>query len=125
MSGAAMFMVYGGAPGVVAPSVSLTSSNAVAITLLLNNAGALSVDPNAGTWVTPATAVVAAYYEVKVDVTAGSFTSGSATGSFLSLGTSRSWTKSVVGSVTYTITIREIATGIVRYTSAGNIVTAT
>ena len=87
----------------------------------LNNDGSLTVSGSSGNWVTPATAGVAALYQVKVDVTLGSFSTGT-TGSYLDLSTTRTWTIVSAGdpeSVTFTVTIREKATGIVRRTQAG------
>lgn len=127
MSGAvaAMLAALNGAPGVVngAPS---GSSVAGAAGWSLENDGDYAVSNGAGVvngdWVTPSDTAVAAYYEVKVDPTAGAFSTGT-TGVYLSLGTTRSWTKNS-GSVTFTFTIREIATGIVRKTQAGLTLTA-
>lgn len=129
MSGAAAaFMVYGGAPGVINGALP-NGSNAGSSDWTLVNDGTYSTGDGAGgaltgNWVTPATAVVAAYYQVKVDVTAGAFSAGT-TGSYLDLSSTRGWAKTVAGTVTFTVTIREKATGLVRSTQAGKTLTVT
>src|SRR3990167_2007421 len=124
MSGAHHLLraLIGGAPGVInaaLPNGSVAGS--ATATWQLNNDGSLTVSGSSGNWVTPATAGVAALYQVKVDVTLGSFSTGT-TGSYLDLSTTRTWTIVSAGdpeSVTFTVTIREKATGIVRRTQAG------
>lgn len=87
----------------------------------LENDGDLTINGVDGgsDWVLPANATVAAFYQVKVDVTSGSFTSGDSTGSYLDLSSSRSWTRTGTGTVNYNVTFREKATGIVRSTQNG------
>lgn len=125
MSGVLAALVAASAPGVIngAPS---GSSSLGAAGWELQNDGSYSVSNGGGVvtgdWVSPSEAAVAALYEVKVDATSGTFDSG-ATGSFLSLGTTRSWTKNS-GSVTFNATYREIGTGIIRRADTGLTLTA-
>ncbi|MEO8467978.1 MAG: hypothetical protein ABI640_21880, partial [Gammaproteobacteria bacterium] len=93
----------------------------------LSNDGTYSVGDgaggaNVGNWVTPATAVVAAYYQIKTVVNSGSFSTDPSAGSYIDLSSSRTWTKSAVGTVNFTVTIREKASGIVRQTYASSII---
>lgn len=115
----------GGAPGVI-NGVASGSSSVGAAGLDIENDGDYVVSNGAGTatgeWVAPSTTTVAAFYEVKIDPTSGTFDSGT-TGSYLGLGTTRSWSKNS-GTVTYNATWREIATGIVRKTQTGLTLTA-
>lgn len=126
MSGAlAAMLVGGGAPGIL--STVPGASNALSASWQLVNDGTYSVGDGAGgastgNWVTPATAPVAAYYQVKTVVTAGSFTTDPSAGSYLDLSTSRIWIKSVVGTVSFDVTVREKATGIVRLTYSTSII---
>lgn len=87
----------------------------------LENDGDLTLNGADGgnNWVNPATAAIAAHYQVKVDVTSGAFTSGDSTGTYLDLSSSRSWTRTGTGTVNYNVTFREKATGIVRSTQNG------
>lgn len=123
MSGAAAaFMTGSGAPGVISSSLP-NGSNAGSSDWTLANDGSGDTGDGAGgatlfNWVLPPSTVTATFYQVKVDVTAGSFTLGTV-GSFLDLSTTRGWTKTVPGTVTFTVTIREKATGIVRTVQAG------
>lgn len=91
----------------------------------LENDGDLTINGVDGgsDWVSPASTAVAAFYQAKVDVTSGSFTSGDSTGSYLDLSTSRSWTRTGTGTVNYDVTFREKATGIVRSTQTGLVMT--
>lgn len=86
----------------------------------LTNAGALTINGvGSGSWVLPAIAAIAAYYQVKVDVTSGAFTSGDATGAWLDLSTSRAWARTGAGTVNYNVSFREKATAIVCSTQNG------
>lgn len=85
-------------------------------TLSLLNDGTYTASGDAGgNWVTPAVAAVAALYQVKVDVTSGALTSGT-TGSWLDLSITRSWACTTGEAAGVTLSIREKATGIVRFT---------
>jgi hypothetical protein len=106
-----------GAPGVIAGAA--TGANSAVGVLTIANDGTGSCGTTNKNWVAPATATVAAFYEVKIDVTAGAFTAGSATGSYLDCATSRTWTRAGAGTVTFNATFREKATGIVRSTQTG------
>ncbi len=114
-----MLATYG-APGVINGSLPNGGvSDPADATWQLSNDGSYSISgASAGNWVDPASSTVAAYYQVKVDATSGAFSSGG-TGSWLDLSTSRAWTKTSVGSVTFTVTIREKASGTVRSTQTG------
>ena len=69
-----------------------------------------------GNWITPLTAA-GSDYEVRMTVNSGSTPAGSATGSWLSLGTSRFWTftQVIVGFTTANVTveIRKASSGVV------------
>jgi hypothetical protein len=124
MSGvlAAMLAAAGGAPGVIVSSLP-NGSNTFSCDYQFDNNGNGHTGDGAGgalafTWVSPQTTTVAAMYDVKVDVTSGAWTSGT-TGTWLNLGTTRGWVKSSVGTVIFTVSFRETATGIVRGTLPG------
>lgn len=111
-----------GAPGVITSSLP-NGSNVGSCDYQFDNDGNGHTGDGAGgalalTWVAPQTTTVAAFYQVKVDVTSGSFTLGT-TGSYLDLSSTRSWAKIVAGTVVFTATFREKATGIVRRTITG------
>lgn len=117
MSGALNALMLGGrAPGVIQtiPSVSGASPCDISIK---NNGGIDSLAASLGAWVVPSAAGVAANYEVKVDPTAGAFSSGT-TGTWLDCATTRVWMKSA-GTVTYTISFREKGSLIVRSVQTG------
>lgn len=113
------------APGVIAGVVSGSSSSGAA-GLDIENDGDYVVSNGAGVangeWVTPSNTIIAAFYEVKIDPTSGTFDSGT-TGSYVSLDSTRAWSKDS-GTVTFDATWREIATGIVRLTQTGLTLTA-
>lgn len=111
----------GGAPGVINPSLPTSISGDPGAALQLVNDGTYTATGlSSGNWVTPATSAVAAFYQVKVDVTSGSVNVGSsATDSWLDLSTTRAWGVDEGGLVEITISIREKATGIVRSVQTG------
>jgi hypothetical protein len=120
-----------GPPGIINPTIpDGTSVNAGVCQMQLTNDGTYAISPSqTGNWVTPASAVIAAMYQVKVDVNAGSFTSGTV-GSFIDLSSTRLWSLNEAAppsttTVTFTLTIREKATGIVRSVQAGKTLEAT
>ena len=115
-----------GAPGVLNAALSPDVSTAgIAAFVEFQNDGDYS-DSNSGTddWLLPNGTSVAAHYEIRVDVTAGSFDMvGSApTGSWIALSTTRAWGRETVGTCTFNVQIREAGSQIIRYTSNGNIV---
>jgi hypothetical protein len=125
MGGAVAAHMSAGSPGAIQTIPSLSSSTGDT-ELQLQNDGDLAttqdgvVDTSAD-WVLPATAAVAAQWEVKVDPTSGSM--NGTTGSWLSLGTTRSWSKtSGTGTCTYTISFR--SGGVVWKTQTGVTITA-
>lgn len=127
MSGAiALLAAMGGAPGVINPSLPDGDSIGGTALFSLVNDGTFAIGdgsgPATGSWVTPN--AFASYYQVQVDVTSGSFSSGT-TGSYLDLSSTRTWTKTSAGTVTFTVTIREKATGLVRSTQTGKTLTVT
>lgn len=82
-------------------------------TLIAGNNGAFTgtVSPGgsgafSSNWVVP-TYFAGAAYDIKTTVTGGSFTLDPSAGSFISLGTSRTWTKVGAGTVTATMVIRD------------------
>lgn len=123
MSGALAAMA-GGPPGII-QSLGAGAGGVGSSSFGLENDGDLTINGVDGgsDWVSPANAEVAALYQVKVDVTSGSFTSGDSTGSYLDLSASRSWTRTGTGTVNYNVTFREKATGIVRSAQTGLIMT--
>lgn len=122
MSGA-LAAFAAGAPGVIQAMVNAAATGGATGHWKLLNDGTYSVSSGGGTstgnWVNPASSTVAAYYQVKTDVTSGAFTSDPSAGSYIDLSSTRDWTKAPTGTVTFTVTIREKATGIVRLTQAG------
>jgi hypothetical protein len=112
MSGVLAAMVgSSGAIGVIQtiPDVGSVSGDA---SIQLQNDGDIAMlidgvtDSTTYDWVAPANTTVAAMWEVKVDATSGSFTSGT-TGTWLALSSSRTWTKGTgTGEVVYTISFR-------------------
>lgn len=120
MSGAtAAMMAGGGAPGIL--SAVPSSSNTFSATWEMHNDGTYLVGDGlggsaTGNWVVPTTAPVAAYYQVKTVVNSGTFNGDPSAGSYIDLSTTRIWSKSAVGTVNFTVTVREKATGIVRQT---------
>jgi len=124
VSGAlAELLGLGGAPGVVNSSIPNASGVGNAGITLLNNGTYTSSGNSGGNWVAPASSVIAAFYQVKTDVTAGAFSNDPSAGSWIDLSTTRLWDKQVVGTVTFTLSIREKATGRVRTTQAGITIT--
>lgn len=117
---AAIMGAMGGAPGVI--NANLPNGRTVSPELpvwTLRNDGTYNISgAQAGNWVSPATAEVAAYYQVKVDVTSGTLELGT-TGVWLDLSTTRSWGKNILGTATFTVSIREKATQIVRSVQPG------
>jgi hypothetical protein len=127
MSGVLAAMVgSSGAIGVI-QTIPTLSSGTGDTELQLQNDGDISVvqdgvtDSTTYDWVAPANTTVAALWEVKVDPTSGSM--NGTTGSWLSLGTTRSWSKtSGTGTCTYTISFR--SGGVVWKTQSGVTITA-
>lgn len=114
-----------GAPGQINGGFTPGGTAAIIFDMSFSNAGAYG-DPNQSlSWVTPATAAVAAYYEIRVDVTGGAFDSGDSTGAWVALSTSRLWRKNTVGTVNFEVRIREASTQTVRQTWTGLSITVT
>lgn len=117
-----MRLGLGGAPGVINGALPNGALAAATATWRLNNDGTYTIDGQpAGNWVTPASATVAAFYQVKVDITLGAFSTGT-TGSYVDLSSTRTWTMDSAGdpeSVTFDVTFREKAAGLVRSTQTG------
>lgn len=113
----------GGAPGAL-QDLRSASSGSGDCELQLQNDGDVAytedgVVDSGDDWILPANTTIAAFYEVKVDVTAGSMSAGT-TGSWLALSTTRSWSKGAgTGTVTFTISFREAASGAVVKTQTG------
>lgn len=85
----------------------------------VNSNGQYANGGSAGNWVVPTNAATAANYQVKVDVTGGSFTSGEVTGTYVDCSSTRTWTRTGAGTVTFTVTFREKGSGVVRGSTAG------
>lgn len=114
-----------GAPGFINPSAGWPSATSPGgASLNVNNDGTFSGSGSpGGNWVFPATAEIAAGYQIKVDETSGTFTTGT-TGTWQDLSTSRSWS-AISTAVTFTLSIREKATTIVRLTLVDEILDGT
>jgi hypothetical protein len=127
VSGIALLLrsTAGGTSGVINTALPNGSAAGVA-EFNLGNDGSTAISGNAtGTWVAPATATIAAFYQVKIDATSGSFFSGT-TGTWLDMSSNRQWTTQTPDpAVTFTISFREKASGTVRSTQAGVTLTAT
>lgn len=109
MSGALAAMVAG-APGVLADDLP-SGGNATADGIEVQNDGEYIYGDGVGgtavqDWVTPSTTAVAAAYECRVDVTSGSFTSGT-TGTWLACSTTRTWSKVGAGEVQFNLSFRQ------------------
>jgi hypothetical protein len=116
----------GGVPGVIngsLPSGVSTLGATAGFTIQSNGTYNISTG-QLGNWVTPASGTIAALYQVKVDPTSGSFTGGAATGTWLDCSTTRGWNLDPDNAVTFTISFREKATGIVRSVQTGITLTA-
>ena len=118
MSVALLLLGMGGAAGIINGAIVASAEASPALFSVLNTGAYTDTSLSfTGNWVTPATTTIAAQYQVKVDATSGSFSSGT-TGTWLDCSSHQSWTKSS-GSVTFTISFREKATGIVRSVQTG------
>lgn len=123
MSGALVALLASARAAGVIQSIPDASGAPSALWSLLND-GTYSVSGQSiSYWVTPASAPVAALYQVKTDVTAGSFDTDPSSGAYLDLSTTRTWEKTSPGTVTFTVTIREKATGQVRSVQTGKSIT--
>ena len=126
MSGILMAAGSGGIPGAINSSAgAYSAASSGGASLNVNNDGTLTGSGHpGGAWLSPAVAAFAAEYQVKVDATAGAFTTGT-TGTWLDCSTTRSWSRDPGSVVTFTISFREKTTGIVRATLAGEELDAT
>lgn len=118
----------GGSVGLLAETLPNGSGSGSASFQLINDGTYAISTSQTGNWVTPADTTTAGYFQVKVDITAGGpfDDTDAGTGTYLDLSTTRTWAiSSAVGSVTFTVTIREKASGIVRKTYTGQTLTAT
>jgi hypothetical protein len=122
MSGALAAQLYSGTTGSIRGFISDANAAGAAGLTMQNDGVSLMSGASNDTWVTPATAGVAATWEVRATVTAGSIDSGT-TGSWLSLGTSRAWSKTSVGVATLTFEWRQ--GGVLRNTQTGVNITVT
>lgn len=121
MSGASLLLHT--APGAINQALA-DSESAVTVTIQFQNDGDYLYDP-AGSqeWVVPSTAEVAAKFDLQVNVTAGAIDSGTVD-TWLSLETTRTYVKSVPGTATLRVRIREKLTGMV-YTDQEVVLTNT
>lgn len=122
MSGALAAMPATGPPGIL-PGGNISISDALQVSVSWSNAGVRTVTvgatPTTSNWVTPATAAVAAHYQIFFHVTSGSLSAGSSSAeTWLDLTSDRNITKNSAGTVSGTYSIREKATGIVRVNAA-------
>ena len=125
MLGAILMAAAGRAPGLI-NGVPNGDSSIGGGGLGINADGTYTISDGAGTdegdWVTPATEAIAALYQVKIDVTSGSFDTGT-TGSFVDCSTGPAWSCSAT--VVFDVAWREKATGVVRLTQAGRTIVVT
>lgn len=135
MSGALAAIAGGGAPGVVAiGNEAITGVGVGQAIINYENDGDLTgtgTGAPSSTWVTPDTAIVAAFYQIHVAATGDTATlTGDSLDTWLDLSSTRSWTLSAPGApgtavVSLTVQIREKATGIVRDTATVGLTTTT
>ena len=113
-------------PGVINGSIPNGSGGGAGATFQLKNDGTYVITGNSNAnWVTPAAAVVAAFYQVKVDNTGGAAFASGTLGTYEDLSSTRTWTIDPAGgTAVFTVTIREKATGIVRSTQTGKTLAA-
>jgi len=117
MSGALSVVAsLAGAPGTINMADVFNSAGAPR-TFDVNADGTYDIGSDTAiSYVVPATAGIAAFYQVKVDVTAGAFSSGSSTGTWIDCSSAPSWVKSAAGTVSFDVSFREKATGLARGT---------
>jgi hypothetical protein len=109
----------GGVPGVLNPTIPGNSGVGNA-SWQLNSDGSYTITgAAAGGWVSPQFAGIGAHWEVKVDPTSGTFSSGDSTGVWLSLSTNRAWNRTTPSTVIFTASFREALTDIVRKVQTG------
>src|SRR5690606_18087403 len=118
---AALLGAFGSsAPGVINDNIPGGSNEFSATFRILANGTGDVADGTGGArpfdWVTPATEDVAAFYEVRVDVTSGAMSSRTP-GQWLQ--PSQSWSLIGDGSVTFTLSFRERITGRIRSVQEG------
>jgi hypothetical protein len=118
-----------GAPGTF-PATLPASANALSSEYQVQNDGDLLYGNGAGgagttDWITPSDATTAAFYQVKTEVTSGSFSTDPSAGSYLDCSSTRTWIKSVAGTVIFNMTFREKASGAVRKVYTGMSITVT
>lgn len=127
MSGATLLAAISGAPGLLAATLS-NSSNLVSCSASIQNNGDHVFGDGAGgaateDWVTPSETTVAAFYEVRVDVNSGSFTTGT-TATWLACSSTNTWTKTGAGTVNFDMSFRYVS-GATLKTHAGMIMVVT
>jgi hypothetical protein len=116
VSGTLSACVSSGAAGVI-QNVS-NGVDAVGVTLVVGSDGTYSMTGTAGgNWINPPSTTIAAQWEVKIDATAGAFTSGT-TGTWLAASGSPGWIEDS-GTVTFDISWRDAATQTVRKVQTG------
>lgn len=121
MSGVLAAALGFGAPGLLNQSSWADAADPGGASLNVNNDGTFdgSGSPG-GDWVTPALASVAAFYQIKVDATSGSFSSGT-TGTWLDLSSTQSWSRNAGDSVGFALQIREKLSTLVRLSITGTL----
>ena len=111
-------------PGVIQTISNAFDIGADASVILVNDGSEATSGAAAHNWILPATAAIAAQWEVRATVTAGSLSAGT-TGTWLALSSSRSWTVATpIGSATITLEFRD-AQQTIRKTVTGITLTAT
>lgn len=116
MTGAVQSMAGLGIAGIV--GVPPSGTNVGGASWIMNNDGTYNVDgAGVGSWCAPNGTGIAAGYQVKTVVNSGTFNTDPSAGAFIDCSSTRLWQKTAVGTVNFTVTIREKVTGIVRATA--------
>lgn len=101
-----MLLAGGGVVGALNHALPSAAQIVGANWVLLND-GTYNIDGvGTGNWVNPASSAIASLYQVKTDVTGGAFTVDPSAGTYVDLSSTRTWTKTGSGTVTFTISFR-------------------
>lgn len=97
---AALLTAIAGSPSLINTSLPDATAVDATATLGINNDGTYTSTSNpGGDWTTPASAAIAALWEIKVDEISNTFDAGDSTGVWLACSTSRSWSVNDPGGV--------------------------
>jgi hypothetical protein len=118
-----MLLSGSGAVGAINPALPGAGQAIGANWALLNNGTYNADGGGTGNWVNPATSAIAALYQVKSDVTGGTFTIDPSAGTYVDMSSTRTWVKTGSGVVTFTISFRIKQNGTVVGSQAGITIT--